>query len=264
MPQVSIDGQIICYEEHGAGPPLLLIHGFPLDSRMWAEQMRVFAGRRAIAPDLPGFGRSPSTRAYSVAELGELMHRLLRELDARPAVVGGLSMGGYVAMALMARHPHDVAGLVLIDTRSEADSPDARAGRMKMIQTARESGANAVAEQMIPRLLAPQTLQSRPAVVAAVREMAQGLSATTIENTLLALRDREDYSGLLSTVRVPALIVVGEHDAITPPAVARSMHERLAGSTLEVIQGAGHLSPMEQPEAVNRAMARFLERGATT
>jgi 3-oxoadipate enol-lactonase len=258
MPTKTVNGAASFYDDTGNGaPPLVLVHGFPLDGRIFAHQAKELSReRRVICPDLRGFGRSQSGASFTIASLADDVHGLLKELDALPCVLGGLSMGGYVALAFAKKYASDLAGLILIDTRSEADTADGKAARDKMIQSARISGARAIADQMFPRMLSPQN-QSRE-VGAAARQIMESQRPETIENALAAMRDREDYTGILRSIAVPALILVGEHDAITPPDMARQMNSAVPKSKLQIIPRAGHLSTMEQPAQVTAAIAGFL------
>src|SRR5688572_1436579 len=161
MPSIDIDGTRFNYSERGTGTPLVLVHGFPLDNRVWEDQVAGLSDRfRVIAPDLRGFGQTRSEQAFSMESLAEDLHRLMTKLDARPCVLAGLSMGGYVALAYDARYPTDLKGLVLVDTRAEADSAEGKQGREKMICTVREFGSAAIANAMMPKMLAPATEQS--------------------------------------------------------------------------------------------------------
>jgi pimeloyl-ACP methyl ester carboxylesterase len=258
MPTKTVNGHEIGYEEAGHGTPLVLLHGFPLDARIWAKQREALASKfRVITPDLRGFGKSASGATFSLEDLADDVHALLAELKALPAILGGLSMGGYVSLAYVKKHPADLRGLILIDTKAEGDTPEGKQAREKMIQLVREEGSSAVAEQMMPKMLAPDAEKARPGVARELRQIMENCPPLTIEHALSAMRDRPDHSSNLPSIAAPTLIIVGEHDAITPPKVAEAMHSAIPKSKLEVIKGAGHMSPMEQPEQVNRAIASF-------
>lgn len=262
MPARTIDGTLIFYDESGTGagagsPPVVLLHGFPLDARVWEVQRDALCdAHRVITPDLRGFGRSESDEPFTLETIADDVRALLADLGALPCVLGGLSMGGYVALAYAKKYPSDLKGLLLIDTRAEVDTPEGREGRQKMIELVRDKGAPAVAEALMPKMIAPQSRH----VVADLRKIMESQPARTIENALVALRDRPDLRKDLASIRVPTLVVVGEHDAITPPAMANTLHENIANSELVTIAGSGHMTPMEQPEQVNRAIADFLSR----
>ena len=262
MPTRDINGVQLHYTDQGSGGAVLLVHGFPLDSRMWDAQLPALAssGRRVIAPDLRGFGRSRSDSPFTLESLADDLHALAEALDAIPFILAGLSMGGYVALAYAKKYPGDLRGLVLIDTKAEADTPEGKEGRGKMIELVRKDGSKAVAEQMMPKMLARDAAEQRPQTAQALRLMMEACPPKTIEHALAAMRDRPDRSGELSAIKVPTLVIVGESDAITPQGVAESMAGKVPGARLEVIRGAGHMSPMEQPEQVNRTLRAFLER----
>jgi pimeloyl-ACP methyl ester carboxylesterase len=260
----SVNGANLSYQERGAGArTVVLLHGFPLDARMWDAQIAALGdggGNRVIAPDLRGFGRSKSDTPFTIESLADDIHALLTGIGALPVVVVGLSMGGYAALAYAKKYPADLRGLVLVDTKAEADTEEGKAGRQKMIDLARREGSKAVAEQMLPKMLAKDAVEQRPQQAQALRGIMEACPPKTIEHALAAMRDRPDRSAELASIKVPTLIIVGESDAITPPPVAESMAKKIPGSQLIVIRGAGHMSPMEQPEQVNRALKAFLER----
>jgi len=267
---MDINGTTIAYVEKGSGPVVVLLHGFPLDGRMWAGQIEALAGagagvgagrHRVIAMDLRGFGASKSADAFTMESLADDVHALAEKLGGRgimPFVLAGLSMGGYVALAYVQKYPADLRGLILVDTKADADSAEGKRGRDQMIELVRKEGSKAVAEKMEPKMLAPGTLSGRPQIVKQLRGMMEACGAGTIEHALEAVRERKDATAALASIPVPTLIVVGEHDAITPPAVAEGMHKAIPRSELVVIKGAGHMSPLEQPEQVNHALRQFL------
>ena len=260
MPAKTVNGQTLHYEIAGQGQPLVLLHGFPLDSRIWLKQREALSAKhQVITPDLRGFGQSASATKFTLGELAEDVHALLVELKALPCVLGGLSMGGYVALEYVRKFPGDLKGLIVIDTKAEGDTPEGKQGRDKMIQLVREKGSPAVAEAMMPKMLAPEAQKNRPAVARELRTIMEECAALTIEHALAAMRDRADHSGNLPSIAVPTLVVVGESDAITPPAKAQEMNQAIQRSQMAVIRGAGHMTPMEQPEQTTRAIADFLE-----
>ncbi len=247
-------------EVRGEGPALLLLHGFPLDRTMWRHQVVALTRWRRIAPDLRGAGASDAPESgYSMAAYADDVAGLLDRLGVARAVVAGLSMGGYVAFELWRRHRDRIMGLVLVDTRSDADGGDARRGRDELAAVARAEGPAGVAERMLPRLLGRSTRRTQPALVEQVREMVGRSSVPGIVGALGAMRDRPDSTALLPAIDVPVLVVVGEEDEVTPPAVARSMVAAVPSAVMATIPGAGHLSPLEAPATVNRVVGEFLE-----
>jgi len=259
MATKMIRGATLNYADRGNGLPLVLMHGFPLDLRMWDAQIGELSSRyRVIAPDFRGFGQSKSTDPFTTESLADDVHALLEEISALPCVLAGLSMGGYVALAYVRKYPGDLRGLILVDTKATGDDAQGKQNRDKMIELVRSKGSKAVADQMLPKMLAPDTPRNRPAQAQALRHMMEACPPKTIENALVALRDRPDHSQALASIATPTLIIVGSEDAITPVPVADSMQKQIPKSQLAVIKGAGHMSPMEQPAQVNQVISRFM------
>ncbi len=239
---------------------LVLLHAFPMNAHMWEPQMALAReGWRVIAPHFRGFdGVLAAPRETTMGDVAGDVVDLLDSLHIHDAVVGGLSMGGYAAFALLRHARHYIRGLILADTRSQADAPEATQAREKMIMLTREKGASAIADEMVPRLLGASTRRDNASLAERVRLQICSNPPDAIEGAIRALMTREDATPLLSTVRVPTLIVVGEEDLLTPPALSEEMHRAIAASELVTIPKAGHLSNLEQPEAFNAAVARFL------
>ena len=251
----------VSYLAAGKGSPVLLLHAFPLSSVMWRDQIKALQGdHHVVAPDVRGFGSTPAfTGAPSVDQMADDAAALLDELKiAGPVVVGGLSMGGYVALAFARRHAARLRALVLADTRAEADDAAGRANRDKMIEFASKNPSTAVIEQMLPKMVSPETLQKRPEVVEAVKHFASLQAPAGIVNALKALRDRPDATPFLRQIAVPTLVIVGRDDALTPPATAEKLTAGIPGARMVIIEKAGHLSNLEQPEGFNRAVREFL------
>ncbi len=257
----AINGVNLAVEVRGNGPAILFIHGYPLDHTIWEAQLAALDGWTRIAPDLRGMGLSDAPDlGYSMATYADDLLALLTALGVDRAVLCGLSMGGYVAFEVCRRAPERVRGLVLMDTRAEPDSPEARKGRETAMAQAREGGAEAVADAMLPKLLARATTTANPAVVSRVREIIERTPVAGILGALSALKDRPDSFPLLPSLGdIPVLVVVGEDDQITPRERAQAMADAIPGSRLVVVPGAGHLTPMEQPETTTRILAEFLE-----
>lgn len=239
---------------------LVLIHAFPLNARMWEPQL-VLAGRgwRVIAPQLRGFGGGAGDPpASSVDDYAGDIVDLLDALHVEEAVIGGLSMGGYVAFALFRLAPRYVRGMVLADTRPQADSPEAIEGRRQMQQLVADKGTPAVADAMLPRLLGATIGSHRPEIERRVRSLIEASPPGAIAGAIAAMMSRPDSTPLLGAIRCPTLVLAGEEDVITPPAVAEATARAIAGAELAIVPGAGHLSNLEQPEAFTAALARFL------
>jgi pimeloyl-ACP methyl ester carboxylesterase len=241
---------------------LVFIHGFPLNPSMWDPQVAGMPplGWRVIVPELRGFGEGlgdpPVTSIDDYA--GDTID-LLDRLHVDTAVICGLSMGGYIAFSMFRHAPNYFRAMVLADTRSQGDTPEAVAGRKSMQQLVRDKGAAAVAEALLPKLVGDTTRRDRPAIVDAVRKQIIGNSPEAIAGALAALMTRLDSTPTLSTIRCPVQIIVGDEDTITPPPLGEQMHRDIPGSELTVIKGAGHMSNMEQPAVFNDTLARFLD-----
>ncbi len=239
---------------------LLLLHAFPLNARMWEPQLDLAAGGwRVIAPHFRGFdGASINPESTTMGDYVGNIVDLLDGLHVHDAVVGGLSMGGYAALGLFRRAPQYVRALVLADTKAPGDTADAKQSREQMIALARERGAAAVADQMVPKLLGETTRREQPVLVEHVRSLIAGNTPQAIEGGLRALMSREDSTPLLPKIHVPVLIIVGDEDGVTPPPLSEDMQRGIPGAELVRIPGAGHLSSLEQPGPFNAAVARFL------
>jgi 3-oxoadipate enol-lactonase len=236
------------------GRSLVLVHGFPLDGRIWADQIdELSRWARVIVPDLRGFGRSHCNNPFTIESLADDLHGLLTEIGALPCVLAGLSMGGYVSLAFAEKYSSDLSGLILVDSKAEADSPTAREGRGRMIELVRAGGSAAVAEAMLPKLIYLQAVAER------VRSIILDCPPLTIEHALAAMRDRRDYTEWLAASALPLQVIVGEHDAIAPAAAARDLVGRIGRGGLSVIPDAGHLAPLEQPGRTTKAIIEFLE-----
>ena len=248
----------------GAGT-LVLIHGFPLNPAMWEPQL-VLAERgwRIIVPELRGFGSASEAKgdppATSIDDYAGDTIDLLDNLHVKDAVICGLSMGGYTALAMFRHAATYFRAMVLADTRSEGDSPEAVTNRKNMQQLVRDKGPGAVADALVPKLLCEATLKGKPDVVARLRKQITESSVDAIVGALTALMTRADSTPLLPTIRIPVQIIVGDQDALTPPALSEQMHKDISGSALAVIPGAGHMSNMEQPAAFNEVLGGFLDR----
>ena len=238
---------------------LLLVHGFPLDRRLWAAQAGAFGTiARVITPDLRGHGKSTIVPGpFTMDQHADDLAALLDYLKIRRAVVAGLSMGAYVAFAFWRRYPGRVRGLILADTRAEPDSAAARAGRDAAMAKVQQIGAAAYVDEMLPRLLAPDSLADGK-IVGAARKMMTEQPVAGIIGALGGLRDRPDSRATLPTITVPALVIAGEADVVTPPADAQAMAAAIPGARLAVIPKAGHLTPMENPRAFNAVVRAFL------
>lgn len=242
---------------------LVLLHAFPLGARMWEPQYALAdCGWRIVMPQFRGFDctRSDVPEAASLEDYAQDVADLLETLAVKRAVIGGLSMGGYVALELFRRVPHVFSGLVLADTRAEADAPEARTNRVRMIALAADHGPSAIADEMVPTLLGPTTRTSAPAIEDRVRALILANHPSAIQAALRAMMSRPDSTPLLPSIDVPTLIIVGEDDALTPPPMSATMAEAIPKAELVYLPAAGHLSSLEQPQPFNAALASFLAR----
>lgn len=258
----SVDGRRTQYLDTGdarSRDVLLLVHAFPVGMRMW-ERVSVPEGWRAVAPALPGFDGvdPPPADSASIDDYARFVLAFMDDLRIDSAVVGGVSMGGYVTFGLWRLDRLRWRGLVLADTRAGADSAQARAGREKMLQTVQARGTHGVAEEMVTKLVGPTSRAGRPQVVEDLRRMIERQTSDGVAAAIVRLRDRPDSTPLLREIGVPALVVVGEEDDVTPPSESEQMREQLEDGRLVRLPAAGHLSPLENPAAFNEALAAFL------
>lgn len=248
----------LAFSESGSGLPVVLLHAFPFDRTMWMPQAAI-VDVRLLLPDLPGFGGSPVADS-TVDSIADAIAEWLDEIKIVDQIVlGGLSMGGYVALAFARKYPARLRGLLLADTKAEPDDDAGKANRNKMIDGAATLTAASVIDGMIPKALSEVTRETRPEVVAEVRRIGASQSVAGIVAAQKMMRDRPDARPSLAAIRVPTLIVVGEHDAITPPAAARAMAAAIPGSRLAILPTAGHLANLEVPEEFNATVGDWLK-----
>lgn len=257
--KTSDDAVRLAYDDQGEGPAVLLLHAFPFDRRFWIAitPALVKAGFRVISPDLRGFGESPRlTGTHAVADHARDVARFIETLGIAPAAVVGLSMGGYVALALAANHPRLVSALVLADTKAAADSDAARQGRDQAIELVNARGVAPFADGMLTRLVAPET---PPDVMRSIRRL-MNQPAQTVVATLAALRDRPDRRVDLPGILVPTLVIAGALDTLSTPEENRSMAEALPNAVLQQLPDVGHLPNLEHPASFAAALVAFLQR----
>jgi 3-oxoadipate enol-lactonase len=243
---------------------VVFLHAFPLNSEMWQPQIgAVPAGWRMIAPDYRGFGHCalpPEPEKTRMNDLAGDVIDLLDSLSITSAVVAGCSMGGYVAFEIVESAATYVSGLVLIDTRAGGDTEDGKAGRRKMLETIDARGSEAIADEMTPKLLGATTVRERPGLVTHVHDTIRAAHPGAITMAVHAMMNRKDMTPLLSTIKVPTLIVAGVEDTLIPLPAIQQMQGAIKGSTLEMIPFAGHLPNLEQPTAFDVALQLFLQR----
>ena len=251
----------LAHTEAGEGFPVILIHGFPHDRTLWASQLAGLEGRcRAIAPDLRGFGASLAAPPYTIDRYADDVIALMDRLGIERAVIGGLSMGGYIAFSMWRRHRARFRGLMLIDTKAGADSDEVKKRRTQQVEVAQREGMAVLAPRLLETAVSARTRERHPEVVERLLAMMTRQRVEGVVGALQAMVRRVDSTPTLKTIDVPTLIVVGQEDVATPVEEARKMHDAIAGSTLEIIEGAGHLSNLERPAAVNHVMSEFIGR----
>lgn len=257
MLAVTVDGIPLHYRDVGQGPPVLLLHAFPLHGGAFDAQVKALSGRyRFILPDTRGFGQSKLGEGPTTMErIARDALALLDALKIGSAVVGGVSMGGYASMALLREDAGRVRGLVLVDTQATADDEAGRARREASAKEALEKGVEPLVQALLPKLVAagPDSPAGRE-VATMMREAAPQAVAAAQRGMAL----RPDSKDILARYAGPALVVVGEHDPLTPPEKARQIADLISGSRLEIIPGAGHLPNQEQSEHFNQVLDRFL------
>lgn len=255
-----VRGIEIAYDDVGSGPSVVLLHGYPFNRSMWRDQLvELQKDHRVITPDLRGHGESAVAQSPATMErMAGDVASLLEILNVSRATIAGLSMGGYVALAFYRLFPLRVRSLVLADTRPQEDTEEGKQNREKQAEKALKEGMEGIADALLPKLLAAETVATRPEVVKRVRKM---IVETTPEGAAAALRgmaQRQDHTSFLSRIIAPTLIIVGSEDTLTPLDDAEMMHREIGGSRMEVIKGAGHVSNIENPEQFNQALVSFL------
>ncbi|MGI0028756.1 MAG: alpha/beta fold hydrolase [Nitrososphaera sp.] len=244
--------------------PIVLIHGFPFNSEMWKGQTQMLQDNkkhlRIITYDLRGHGKSDvGDGQYTIELFVDDFIALLDYLKLTKAILCGFSMGGYIALRAIERNPDRFSALVLCDTMSAADSTEAKLRRANTIKQIKREGVERFAEGFLKAVFAPQTFDAKPDIIDEIKRTILSNSPLGICGALLAMAGRTDTTEGLSKINVPTLILVGEHDAVTPPSAAKSMHERIPNSKLYLIDNAGHMSNLENPSVFNEHLTRFLE-----
>ncbi len=259
--KASVGGIEVAYSDDGSGVPLLFVHAFPLNRTMWDPQVQFLASYcRVMTVDLRGHGESHAPAwFYSMDQFADDLRALLDHLSVDQAVLCGLSMGGYALLAFYRKYRERVIGLILADTRAEADSREAQDRRFRMAQVVQQKGAVAIAEEMLPRLLSARSLQERPELAKTVRQMILSTPVSGIMGDLMGMALRPDATPTLSEIQCPTLVLVGEEDSLTTAAEARLMADKIAGARLVIVPGAAHLANLEQPDRFNEAVLQFVQ-----
>jgi pimeloyl-ACP methyl ester carboxylesterase len=256
-----LSGPALTVNERGKGRPVVLLHGYPMDHAIWEHQIESLSARyRVITPDLRGIGYSAANPGKITVEgwadaLADMLDTL--KID-EPIVLGGLSMGGYIAFQFFRAHRARLAGLILCDTRAAADTSQAATGRLETAARLEREGTWFLPDTMLPRLLAPATLDKNIDVVERLRRTMLAGDQFTYAATLRGLAERADFTPLLAASDCPTLVLVGRHDAISPVAEMTAIAQAIPKARLAVIEDAGHVAPLEAPEAVTQAISEFL------
>jgi pimeloyl-ACP methyl ester carboxylesterase len=259
--RATVAGRPMRYLDAGSGWPVVLIHAFPLNADMWRPQLeRVPDGWRFIAPDMRGFGPDAPANPGPVTleDMADDVGVLLDQLAIDTAVIGGLSMGGYITFALFGRAPERFTGMILADTKAQADTPEGLEGRRNTIAVARGQGPAGVADAMLAKVLGKTSSARRPEVVATVRAMIERSTTEGIVGAVEAMMARRDRTPDLTRISCPTLVIVGEEDVVTPVADAVAMQNQIARSRLVILPEAGHLSNLEVPDNFTLALGDFL------
>lgn len=266
MATKEIRGIKMGYDETGEGAPLVLIHGHPFDRSMWKPQTAAFGSKyRVITPDLRGYGESEvSSDKTTLEEFARDIAALLGALEADRLILCGLSMGGQIAFEFYRLFPEKIRALVLADTFAQLDDAERKQARYDTAERLVKEGMRDYAEEVLPKMIAPQTIAEQPDVRAHVLSMMRGTSPKGAAAALRGRAERPDYTALLAEINVPTLIVVGSLDEFTPVADAEFMRDRISGSKMAVIEGAGHMPNLENPAEFNRIVEEFLMSSAQT
>ena len=262
MSFIQVDDIQLAYTDAGLGLPVVLLHGYPFNRTLWNEQVAALSNSyRVITPDLRGHGESgASPGAATMNRMAQDVAALLDHLEISRAVIGGLSMGGYVALAFYKQFPSRVRALILADTRAQADTEEGKQTRHQQAEKALAEGMAGIADAMLPKLLTPDTVSKRPELVKRVRDMMLKTKPEGAAGALLGMAERDDQTPLLSQISCPALILVGKEDPITPVRDSEQMHRDIAGSRLVVMENAAHVSNLERTEQFNDELMRFLKQ----
>jgi pimeloyl-ACP methyl ester carboxylesterase len=257
-------GISLSYQLNGSGQTVVFLHPFPMDHRLWQSQVKHFAPHyQVLAVDLRGFGNSDGFGAQtpSIEQMADDLNALLDVLKiTEPIVLCGLSIGGYVALRFAQKYVSRLRGLVICDSRAQADNDETKAGRDRMIAFARQHSSVEIVEKVLSGLLGKTSLRTRPELIERVKEIGSAQSQQAILDALVALRDRPDATDWPSKITIPTLLIFGEEDALAPSHVIETLQSELPNATLIKLPKAGHFSALEQPEVFNEALEKFLTK----
>ena len=262
MPKVKIPGAELNVLDQGQGPVVLFVHGFPLTHAMWAPQIEALSDSyRILAPDLRGFGESPAMAGtVSMRQFADDLAHLLDALKIEePITFCGLSMGGYIGWQFVQHHPNRLRGLICCDTKASADSEEAVQNRHKLAGSVLKHGVGVLAQAMLEKLFAKETIENQPGIVETCKQMMLAADADGVAAALRGMAERPDMTSVLSEIDIPALVIVGEHDQITTVEEMREMASAIPNSRFLEVPNAGHMAPLEQPVIVNQTLKSFLD-----
>lgn len=261
---IQISDAELNYAEQGSGPGIVFVHGFPFDHRMWIAaigelQKQSEQGFRCIAPDLRGFGKSSVSDVVSIERFAGDIDELLTALGiSDPIFLCGLSMGGYVSLQFARKFPHRLAGLILCDTKTVADSQEVAANRRRTADALPSEGLAALAEGMISKVLCEETLQNQPKLVRDLREQMISHNPSGIAAAARAMADRGDSSDVLPSLECPLFVLCGDQDAISPPQEMKTIAESAPNSHFALVPKSGHLAPLENPAQWARILLEMM------
>lgn len=251
----------ICYADKGVGPAVLFLHGFALSLQMWDGQEALADRFRIVRFDARGHGGSDVGDAMlTMDRIADDAANLIEQLRLGPVILAGCSMGGYAALAFARKHPALLRGLVLVDTRAGADTPEGRKGRGDLAAKVMKEGAQPALDAFLPRIVGDTTKKTRADVIARLKDMILATPPRGISDALHGMAARGDSTNFLREIGVPTLVICGEEDVITPRAEAEVMHRGIKGAELAMIAKSGHLPSMETEAEFNAVLRGFLNR----
>lgn len=252
----------IAFNEYGQGYPVVLLHAFPLSGKMWSPQIEAVTAQnfRLILPDLRGFGETNNFADINTMEdMASDIVELLDTLQIQQAIIGGLSMGGYVTFNLFRSNPEKFKALILCDTNCAADTEGKRQNRYQLIEKIEEQGAEALIETMLPNLVGKFTKQNNENLILELKEMFAEANPQAAVAALRGMAERKDHSEIMNEIKIPTCLIFGEEDEITNLDLAKKMHDQIPFSDLSIIKNAGHYSNLEQPNSFNAELLNFLK-----
>jgi 3-oxoadipate enol-lactonase len=252
----------LTFEEHGEGKPVFLLHAFPLSRAMWQPQIAALRSEnfRVIAPDLRGFGETHNfSDINTMKDMAQDVAELFEALEIESAIVVGLSMGGYITFEFLKTFPEKIAALVLCDTHAASDSEETGESRFELIDKIEKTGAQALIDGMLPKLICENTKQNKMELVESIEEMFRAVNPKAAIAALRGMAQRVDNNALLDQISVPALLILGREDKVTNLEMAETMRNKIPNSGLSIIENAGHYSNLEQPEIFNRLLIDFIK-----